>query len=113
VLYPLLGKLPHAVMFYLDALIFPEVLAYQGLKLSTCGQELGGDMLFGKRIGFSGTPSDILPRELGGCNYERGSDGRVIHYLTSPSVVTHVDIPVGWSVDSLLQHVATVSHKYS
>jgi hypothetical protein len=22
-------------------------------------------MLFGRRIGFSGTPSDILPRELG------------------------------------------------
>jgi hypothetical protein len=55
VLYPLLTKLPHAVMFYLNDLIFPEVLATQGLKLSACGQELGGDMIFGRRIGFSGT----------------------------------------------------------
>ncbi len=82
VLYPLLYKLPHSVMYYLNELIFPEVLAHQGLKLSTCGQDLGGDMVFGRRIGFSGTPSDILPRELGSCHYERGSDGRVVHYLT-------------------------------
>ena len=67
------------------------------------------DMLFGRRIGFSGTPSDILPLELGSCNYERGSDGRVVHYLTSPSVVDTVNIPVGWDVYSLLEYVATVS----
>lgn len=42
VLYPLLFRLPHAVMYYLNELIFPEMLAHQGLKLSTCGQELGG-----------------------------------------------------------------------
>jgi len=106
VLFPLLNKLPHTVIYYLNELIFPEVLAHQGLKLSACGQELGGDMLFGKRIGFSGTPSDILPRELGGCNYERGSDGRVIHYLTSPTVASHVDMPVGWTVDTILQYIA-------
>ncbi len=55
VLYPLLRKLPHAIMHYLHELIFPEALEHQGLKLSTCGQELGGDILFGRRIGFSGT----------------------------------------------------------
>jgi hypothetical protein len=74
ILYPLMYKLPHCVMYYLNELIFPEVLAHQGLKLSTCGQELGGDILFGRRIGFSGTPSDILPRELGSCHYERGNE---------------------------------------
>ena len=37
VLFPLLYKLPHTVMYYLDELIFPEVLQYQNLKLSTCG----------------------------------------------------------------------------
>jgi hypothetical protein len=108
VLFPLLSKLPHPVMYYLNELIFPEVLAYQGLKLSTCGQELGGDMLFGKRIGFSGTPSDILPRELGSCHYERGSDGQVIHYLTSPKVISHVDIQSNWTVKSLLDTIAQV-----
>jgi hypothetical protein len=79
------------------------------LKLSACGQELGGDMLFGRRIGFSGTPSDILPLELGSCQYERGSDGRVVHYLTSPSIVQHVPIRAGWNSHLLLEFIARVS----
>lgn len=108
VLYPLLFKLPHTVMYYLNDLIFPEVLAYQGLKLSACGQELGGDMLFSKKIGFSGTPSDILPLELGSCQYERGSDGRVIHYLTNPSVVSILEIPPNWNSLQLLDIIAKV-----
>ena len=95
-------------MYYLNELIFPEVLAHQGLKLSTCGQELGGEMLFGRRIGFSGTPSDILPRELGSCQYERGSDGRIVQYLTSPQVVSAVEVPTGWDVISLLNFIAKV-----
>lgn len=108
VLYPLLYKLPHVVMYYLNEIIFPEVLAHQGLKLSSCGQELGGDMIFGRRIGFSGTPSDILPLELGSCQYERGSDGRVTHYLTSPSIVQYIHIPAGWNSFTLLEYIAKV-----
>ena len=91
-------------MYYLNELIFPEILAHQGLKLSTCGQELGGEILFGRRIGFSGTPSDILPVELGSCNYERGSDGRVVHYLTSSRIVTHIDIEAKWNVFTTEHH---------
>jgi len=106
VLYPLLFKLPHSVMYYLNELIFPEALKHQGLKLSSCGQELGGEILFGRRIGFSGTPSDILPIELGSCQYERGSDGKVVHYLTSPAICSVVSIPAGWNVYSLLDHIA-------
>lgn len=109
VLYPLLYKLPHVVMYYLNELIFPEVLAYQGLKLSACGQELGGDMLFGKKIGFSGTPSDILPLELGSCHYERGSDGRVVHYLSSMKVMRTLKVPSGWNSLKILDIIATVS----
>ena len=112
VLYPLLFKLPHTVMHYLNDIIFPEVLAHQGLKLSACGQELGGDMLFGRRIGFSGTPSDILPLELGSCQYERGSDGRVTHYLTSPAIVQHVPIRAGWNSHTLLDFIAKVRFIY-
>ena len=108
ILFPLLSKLPHPIMYYLNELIFPEVLAHQGLKISTCGQELGGDMLFGRRIGFSGTPSDILPRELGCCHYEKGSDGRVVHYLTSTNVVSHIDMAPGWSVRTILDTIAKV-----
>ena len=109
VLHPLMFKLPHTVMYYLNELIFPEVLAHQNLKLSTCGQELGGEILFGRRIGFSGTPSDILPLELGSCQYERGSDGRVVHYLTSPSIVRYENMPAGWNAQSILDHIATAN----
>jgi hypothetical protein len=30
-------------------------------------------------VGFSGTPSDLLPISLGSCGYERGSEGKMIH----------------------------------
>eukprot|EP00959_Pyramimonas_sp_CCMP1952_P120448 2518679-Pyramimonas_sp.AAC.1 len=39
----------------------------QPLKLSASGHDLGGRLLFGRCLGFSGTPSDLLPLELGRC----------------------------------------------
>ena len=34
---------------------------FQQMKLSASGQELGGDLLFGRRLGFSGAPSALSP----------------------------------------------------
>jgi hypothetical protein len=76
------------------------------VKLSAAGQELGGEMLFQKRIGFSGTPSDLLPVELGSCGYERCSDGQMIHVLTSPHVCSFEVVAEGWSPQSLLESIA-------
>lgn len=112
VLYRLLHKLPHVVSHYLDSFIFPETCAHQGLKLSACGQELGGDFLFDRRLGFSGTPSDLLPVELGRCQYERGADGKMLHALTNPSVLSVRRVAPGWTVEGLLQMVADPSKKY-
>lgn len=109
VLYPLLFRLPHAVMYYLNDIIFPEMLAHQGLKLSTCGQELGGELIFARRIGFSGTPSDILPLELGSCQYESGSDGKVVSFLSNPNICDSVSIPPKWTARSLLKYIANVN----
>lgn len=50
---------------YLDRLIFPDTMEHRGLKLAANGQDVGGDMLFEVKLGFSGTPSDLLPLELG------------------------------------------------
>lgn len=50
---------------YLDMLIFPDTMEHRGLKLAANGQDVGGDMLFEVKLGFSGTPSDLLPLELG------------------------------------------------
>lgn len=51
--------------YYLDTLIFPDTMEHRGLKLAANGQDVGGGMLFEVKLGFSGTPSDLLPLELG------------------------------------------------
>ena len=66
----------------------------------------GGELLFPQRFGFSGTPSDLLPRELGRCRYEKGSDGKVLATLTSPRVVTSEVVKRDWSVRFLLDKIA-------
>jgi hypothetical protein len=64
-LYLLLKNAPSVIHYYLREFIFPQYMRYQRCKLSASGQDLGGSMLFGRRIGFSGTPSDLMPAELG------------------------------------------------
>ena len=64
-------------------------MRHQVTKLSANGNDLGGSQLFGRRLGFSGTPSDLLPLELGKCGYEEGSDGKMIHALTSPDICSY------------------------
>ena len=106
VVYDLLYKLPNISWYYLNELQFPELMKHQRLKLSASGQALGGEMLFDTRLGFSGTPSDLIPVELGRCQYEKGSDGKMLHYLTSPEVMAYDMLPSDWSVTSLLDRIA-------
>ena len=82
-------------------------MRHQGLKISASGQELGGEMLYSPRLGFSGTPSDLLPLELGECTYEEGSDTKMVHFLTSLSVMSYEEVEDGWSVKKLLKKIAT------
>ena len=105
-LFNLISYLPDTIHWYLENFIFPAHMRNQIIKLSACGQEIGGDMIFSKRIGFSGTPSDLLPLELGKCGYEEGSDGMMIHTMTSPDVVSYQVIGEGWSATSLLDIIA-------
>ena len=105
-LFELLRKLPTAIHWYLEQTVFPTYTQHQHIKLSSSGQELGGSMLFGRRLGFSGTPSDLLPLDLGRCGYERGSDGKMLHVLTDPEVIGVQIARSGWTVKSLLRHVA-------
>lgn len=66
-LYKLWVKSPRVIHRYLKRSVFPEHMRSQRQKISASGQAVGGDMLFGRRVGFSGTPSDLLPKELGQC----------------------------------------------
>jgi len=77
---------------------------FQKLKVSASGHELGSSLLFKRRIGFSGTPSNLLPIDLGECQYEPGSDGRILNVLTSPQVVS-ASLKVGWTAKNLLQDI--------
>ena len=112
-LYKLLRTLPSTIHWLLENVTFPSYMQHQTLKLSASGQELGGSMLFGRRIGFSGTPSDLLPLDLGKCGYEKGSEGKMLHVLTDPSVMSTQALEGGWTVTSLLRHVATATPSHS
>ena len=112
VLYSLLGNLPHVVQHYLEQLVFPLTMQHQAHKLSANGQDLGSSSLFGCRLGFSGTPSDLLPHDFGRCQYQRGDDAKMLSILTSPTVVNYSFVPRDWSVVSLLDAVSTAQPGY-
>jgi hypothetical protein len=107
--YSLLFSLSQLSYHYLSQFVFPTVMKRQSMKLSASGQSLGGQMIFSRRIGFSGTPSELVPLEFNGCNYEKGSDGKMLHFLTSEHIASFVDgfeLVKEWSIRSLLDLVA-------
>lgn len=95
-------------MQYMQDLVFPEVLQHQTLKLQASGMDIGSDQLFGTRLGFSGTPSDLLPYSLGSVGTQPGTDAKVLRTLTSPQYVSLPieGIPAGWSAETILDQVA-------
>lgn len=108
-LYRLFRRTAEVVHWYLCEKVFPEYMTHQRKKLSASGQELGGNIMFQRRIGFSGTPSDLLPYELGKCDYEPGTDGKLLHTLTSPLIMSYHVAEAGWTVRSLLDRIATAN----
>jgi hypothetical protein len=105
-LHSLLRKHPGVVEYYLREWVFPRCLKLRAAKYRATGEELGGTGLFARRLGFSGTPSSLLPLDLGACIYERGSEGQVIHTLADPAVVRTKRLGADWSAQSILALVA-------
>ena len=96
-----------AVWYYLREDVFPLCLRYRAQKLWAASEDLGGRSLFRSRVGFSGTPTGLLPRDMGECIWETGTEGRFLRTLMSWRIVRGVDeFPAGWTVDELLAHVA-------
>jgi hypothetical protein len=93
-LYELIRYEPLVIHHYLQRNIFPQYMRSQRIKISASGQAVGGDMLVGKRVGFSGTPSDLLPQELGRCDYETGDDGMMLTTCLDRSVTSYEFIQV-------------------
>ena len=61
-LFELVKREPLTIHYYLCNFIFPKHTRTQQLRISASGQAVGGNMLVGRRVGFSGTPSDLLPK---------------------------------------------------
>ena len=95
--------LPDVVHYTLLTLHFPRLLLAQRTKISASGQELGSGILWGLRLGFSGTPSELLPRELK-CHFEPGSEGKIVYTLSSPRFVDYTLLK-RWTVLELLREV--------
>ncbi|KOO20988.1 hypothetical protein Ctob_000046 [Chrysochromulina tobinii] len=100
--------LPEFIHWYLSEICFPFFMKFQDVKLSSSGVDMGGAMLFSRRIGFSGTPSDLLPREFNGgkCEFEPGSEGEIVSTLTSANIMGASLLPKDWTADSVLDWIA-------
>ena len=61
--------------------------------------------------GFSGTPSDLLPKEMGDCDYETGDDGKMLTTVLDLNVMSFEALPDGWSVSQLLSRIATAGEE--
>jgi hypothetical protein len=54
--------------------------------------------------------SDLLPQELGRCDYETGDDGMMLSTCLDCTVATHEFLPDRWTVEDLLQRIATADN---
>ena len=118
-LFVLLRSHPLVINYYLRQFVFKKTMWQQLRKITASGQELGGDLIFGRRLGFSGTPSDLLPFSLGRCQFETGSEGKILWSLTNKEVTTmsHLDLDGGatrqaYSVSRFLDAVASADPPY-
>lgn len=104
-LFSLMATLVPVIHYYLCQHVFPTCIRFQKLQISASGFDLGSSFLFGKRIGFSGTPSNVLPMDLNACRYEPLSDGGIFHALTDPKIVT-IERKWNWNATTLLLDIA-------
>ena len=58
-------------------------------------------MLFGTRLGFSGTPSNLLPMELRPCHFEPGSEAQVVRITTNPGVMSVREV-TDWTLSTII-----------
>lgn len=134
-------KQAEAVHRFLSLHVFPRTMRFHCKKISASGHELVGmfrvcigfsGMYFVGIFFFlslclpppspslpltlnppsSGTPSSIMPRDMGTCNFEAGSDGRVIDTLTNSSIVNVKHLEANWNSLNLLRQVACSSENY-
>ena len=114
--FRLLRDSAEATFYYLQTFVFPKCMQNQTLKIGSSGQELGSDILFGRRLGFSGTPSNLLPLDIQPCQFEKGSEGKVVRTLSVPSITSESPLSkdiTEWNIDNFLTQIASGKPKYN
>ncbi|EKX73094.1 conserved hypothetical protein [Theileria equi strain WA] len=107
ILYDILKNEGLAIEYYLCNVLFPAAMEHTEMQLTATAQELGSSILFPIRLGFSGTPSDLLPVEMGGCHYSPGTDGKILTILTDDRIMKGpMILPKGWNSETVLDAVA-------
>jgi hypothetical protein len=104
---------------------YAVTMQFNRRKLQASGIDVGGTMLFQTILGFSGTPSNLLPVSLGKCIFEEGCEARIVKILTSLDHVRPIyPLPTcekwkhlfgddtDWSVESILIGIATADPPY-
>jgi hypothetical protein len=105
-LWSLLRRQRAVISFFIRKFVFPQCLHHKHRKISATGEELGGETVFKVRLGFSGTPSTLLPTSLGQCDFEPGTEGQIARVLSDPRVVSARTFD-DWSVEDILTSIAT------
>ena len=112
-LVTMIGKEPQAICYYLDEVVFNQTQlatgsggGYASEKLSASGMDLGSDMIFKCSIGFSGTPSDLIPPAMKPCMPSPGDDAKTINVLTNPDIMSVDEMRSPWSSTELLRLIA-------
>ena len=106
--FNLLHDQPDVIRHYLENHVFRQTMWQQLQKIPASGQEIGGDILFGRRLGFSGTPSDLLPFSLGKCSFEAEAEAKILESLTNGRVTMEatVQCDATWTIKGLLDQIA-------
>ncbi len=112
-LFALLRMEADVIHHYLRKIVFPRTMQQQRVKISASGQELGSDILFGRRLGFSGTPSNLLPVDIVPCHFEKGSEGKILRSLTDDAITSEAPISKAlsqpgapeWTVQGVLDQI--------
>ena len=100
------------IRYLLRSVIFPSTMAFHHLKISSSGCDLASNFLFPARLGFTGTPSDLLPMMMGKCGFADGAEGEIFQTLTSPSIVKQIVVEErSWDSLMILDMVCKPRHK--
>ena len=75
------------------------------------GMDLGSNVIFETRLGFSGTPSNLLPTALYPCKFQVGTQATILNTLLDPRIVALKRMVGAWTPRMILDMVC--KNKYN